>query len=121
VVVTQEPAEVETCEWLVPVGIELVNDYVYTLLESDLGASGGDPGLLPTSIIALNARGADLDQRARELNCDIDEINTAIAEATAGIESSDPAARIFLETVRGGVVGDDPSASEITTSVTTAP
>ena len=27
----EEPAEVETCEWLIPAGIELVNDYVYTL------------------------------------------------------------------------------------------
>ncbi|MEA2001156.1 MAG: hypothetical protein U9N84_04640 [Actinomycetota bacterium] len=118
---TDEPAEVETCEWLVPVGIELVNDYVYTLLESDLAASGGNPDLLPTSIIALNARGADLDQRAVELGCDIDELNQAIAEATAGIESTDPAVSVFLETVRGGVVGDEASVPETAISATTAP
>ena len=36
VVNVQEPEEVDSCEWLVPVGIELVNDYVYTLEEVDL-------------------------------------------------------------------------------------
>jgi heat shock protein HslJ len=104
VVVIEEPAEVETCEWLIPIGIELVNDYYYTLLRTDLGASGGDADLLPTSILALNSRGADLDARAAELECDLNQLNGAIAAATSGLESSDPAVSVFLETVRGGVV-----------------
>lgn len=106
VVVIEEPAEVETCEWLIPIGIELVNDYYYTLLQTDLGESGGDPAQLPTSILALNARGADLDTRAAELECDVDQLNGAVAVATSGLESSDPVVSVFLETVRGGAVDD---------------
>ncbi len=104
IVNVEEPEEVETCEWLVPVGIELVNDYVYTLLETDIGATGGDPDKLPTEIVALNARGAELDARVAELDCDVVLINDAIAEATKGIESDDPIVRVFLDSVRGGVV-----------------
>ncbi len=103
-IVEQEPEAVETCEWLIPIGIELVNDYFYTLEETDLGATLGDPTRLPTSIVALNARGADLDERAIELDCDLAELNTAIAVATEGLESADPIVNAFLETVREGVV-----------------
>ncbi|MDJ0952293.1 MAG: META domain-containing protein [Acidimicrobiia bacterium] len=104
IVNVEAPEEVETCEWLVPVGIELVNDYVYTLLETDIGATGGDPDKLPAEIAELNSRGAELDARVAELDCDVVLINDAIAEATKGIESDDPIVRVFLESVRGGVV-----------------
>jgi heat shock protein HslJ len=103
-IVEEEPEEVETCEWLIPIGIELVNDYFYTLEETNLAATLGDPDQLPTSIIALNARGADLDRRAEELECDLAELNTAISAATEGLESADPVVNVFLETVRGGDV-----------------
>jgi len=116
VVVAPQPAEVETCHSLIPVGIELVNDYVYTLPGADVGAAGGDSGQLPISILVLIARGAELDQRAVELGCDVEELNQAIAEATAGIDSSDPTVRVFLETVRGGVVGRLPAPPATTTS-----
>ena len=105
VVVIEEPAEVETCEWLIPVGIELVNDYVYTLAETDVGAARGDATQLPTSILALNARGEELDRRAAELECDLGELNEAISNATEGIDSTDPVVRVFLETVRRGAIG----------------
>lgn len=108
----EEPAEVETCDWLIPVGIELVNDYVYTLLETDLGVTGGDPAGLPTSLIALNLRGQELDVRADQLECDLDVLNQAIVEATAGIDSDDPVVQTFLETVRGGVVSVTPVYGE---------
>ena len=85
----------------IPIGIELVNDYFYTLEETDLGPATLDPAAMPESIIALNARGADLDRRAVELGCDLDEINAAIVAATAGLESSDPVVNVFLDTVRG--------------------
>jgi heat shock protein HslJ len=117
VVVIEEPAEVETCEWLIPIGIELANDYYYTLLQTDLGDSGGDQALLPTSILALNARGADLDKRAAELECDLDQLNGAVAAATSGLESSDPVVNVFLEAVRGGVVRQDAAAEERTAAV----
>lgn len=127
VVVFEEPAAVETCEWLVPVGVELVNDYVYTLQETDLSATGGDPSALPTSLIALNTRGQELDARAVELECDLVVLNEAIVEATAGIESDDPAVRVFLETVRGGIVEASPVVGEwsfvsgVTNGVAVAP
>ncbi|MDJ0923049.1 MAG: META domain-containing protein [Acidimicrobiia bacterium] len=112
VVVEAEPEEVETCEWLIPIGIELVNDYFYTIEESDVAASLGDPAQLPTSIIALNARGADLDRRADELECNLAELNTAIVAATEGLEPSDPITSVFLDTVRGGVLAPEVPAGE---------
>ncbi len=104
VVNVDEPAKVDSCGLLLPIGIELVNDYFYTLEETDLGSTAGDPAMLPTEIIALNARGAELDSRIGELDCDVVLINEAIAEATAGLESDNPVTRVFLESVRGGVV-----------------
>lgn len=103
VVVIEEPAEVETCEWLIPVGIELVNDYFYTLLETDLGPSEGNQALLPDEVLELNIRGRQLDARAAELGCDLDELNRAIVAATSGLETADPVGLVFLETVRSGV------------------
>lgn len=105
VVVVEEPAAVETCEWLIPVGIELVNDYAYTLAETNLGEASGDVNRLPTSIIALNARGEELDRRAAELECDLAQLNQGIVAATEGLQSTDPVVQVFLETVRAGVVG----------------
>ena len=107
-VVEEEPAAVETCEWLIPIGIDLVNDYFYTLQEIDLGPSQGDQSKVPREVLELNARGADLDRRAAELECDLQELNTAIVEATSGLESTDPVLSVLLETVRGGVVGAVP-------------
>lgn len=109
VVIVEEPAEVETCEWLIPVGIELVNDYFYTLVDTDLGSTGGDPALLPNAVAELNNRGAELDVRAAELECDLAQLNGAIAAATSGLESTDPAVNVFLEALRGGVFGSAPS------------
>lgn len=99
-----EPEEVDSCELLIPIGIELVNDYVYTLEETDLGSTGGDVEQVPAAIVALNARGAELDARAAELDCDVVVLNRAIAEATQGIESDDPVVAVVLESVRGGIV-----------------
>ena len=103
VVVEVEPEEVDSCEWLIPIGIELVNDYYYTLLETDLGPAAVDPSLMPESLIALKARGAELDRRATELECDQEELNTAIAVATEGLESTDPVVEVLLDTVRNGI------------------
>ncbi len=103
VVNLERPELVDSCDRLIPVGIELVNDYVYTLLETDLGETGGDPESLPGSLVALNARGRELDARADELECDLEVLNRSIADATAGIEIDDPVVQALLETVRGGV------------------
>lgn len=113
VVVEAEPEEVETCEWLIPIGIELVNDYFYTLEDTDLGATGGDVTMLPTSLVALNTRGEDLDRRAAELGCDLDELNRGIVGATEGLESNDPVVQVFLETVRTGLVSSKHDAATI--------
>ena len=43
VAVEAEPEEVETCEWLIPIGIELVNDYFYTFEETDVAAVTSNP------------------------------------------------------------------------------
>ncbi len=104
VVNLEEPEEVETCEWLLPVAIELVNDYVYTLEDMTIGATGGDTDALPPEIVTLNARGEQLDSRAAELDCDIVLINEAVVAAIDGLESDDPVVRVFLESVRGGVI-----------------
>jgi heat shock protein HslJ len=98
------PMEVDSCDQLIGVGIELVNDYVSTLEDTDLGPTQGDPEKLPTSVVALNLRGEELDARIVQLDCDADAINQAIADATAGIESDNPVVATFLESVRGGIV-----------------
>jgi heat shock protein HslJ len=100
----EQPLEVDSCDQLVDVGIRLVNDYVYTLEETDLAATQGDPDNLPTSLVALNLRGDELDARIVELDCDAVTINQAIIDATSGIESDDPVASAFLDSVRGGIV-----------------
>ncbi len=113
VVNIEEPAEVESCEWLVPIGIELVNDYVYTLLETDLGATRGDVGALTPELVELNERGQQLDARAAALECDLAQLNSSIAEATSGIESDSPAVVALLESLRGGIaVSLDPAYGE---------
>jgi heat shock protein HslJ len=99
-----QPMEVDSCDQLIAVGIELVNDYVYTLQDADLEATQGDPDKLPTSIVALNLRGKELDARIVELDCDAVAINQAIVDAIAGIESDDPVVSAFLSAVRGGIV-----------------
>lgn len=104
VVNVEEPEEVDTCELLIPVGIELVNDYVYTLEAVDLGATEGNAESLPSELVTLNLRGEELDRRIVELDCDVVALNQAIADATSGIESDDPIVSAFLESVRGGVV-----------------
>lgn len=96
--------QVDSCDQLVAVGIELVNDYVYSLEEADLGATQGDPDKLPAALVSLNIRGEELDARIVELDCDAVAINQAIVDATTGIESDDPVAAAFLESVRGGIV-----------------
>lgn len=100
----EDPEEVDSCDVLTIVGIELVNDYVYTMEALDLGVTGGDPAKLPSELVTLNRRGEELDDRIVELDCDAVAINRAIAEATAGIESDDPVVAAFLESVRGGIV-----------------
>ncbi len=104
VVNLEEPEEVDSCALLVPVGIELVNDYVYTMTDADLGSTGGDLELLPEPLIELNERGQELDARLRELDCDVVAINAAVAEATAGLETDDPLIQVVLDSLRGGVV-----------------
>lgn len=125
VVVIEEPEAVETCEWLIPIGIELVNDYFYTLQQVDLGPSQGDQALLPDEVLALNARGANLDERATELGCSLEDINKAVAAATVGLESTDPVVSAFLETIRSGAAtpapeGEPPAGAwELATGMTT--
>ncbi|MGA9594878.1 MAG: META domain-containing protein [Acidimicrobiia bacterium] len=100
----EQPLEVDSCDQLVDVGIALVNDYVYTLQDTDLGATQGDPEKLPASLVTLNLRGSELDARIVELDCDAVAINQAVADATAGIQSDDPVVIAFLDAVRGGIV-----------------
>ncbi len=71
----EQPLDVDTCDQLIEVGIELVNDYVYTLEETDLAATEGDPERIPTSLVSLNLRGQELDARVVELDCDAVAIN----------------------------------------------
>lgn len=104
VVNLDEPEAVDSCQWLVPIAIELVNDYVYTLEEADLGATAGNPALLPDDILELNVRGHELDVRVADLDCDAVVINDAVVGAIEGLESDDPVVRVFLDSVRGGIV-----------------
>jgi hypothetical protein len=102
-----EPAEVESCRDLIRVGVQLVEDYVDALVDAPLAVVTGDVEL-PDDLVALAERGRQLDLSAARLECDAAEMNAEIVKRTAGLETDDPTVQVYLDTVRGGVVGTLP-------------
>jgi len=116
-----EPVEVETCDGLAPVGIVYVERMVLALqgLSVDVLTGDAEP---PNDVAALIQLGADLDQRAARLGCDIDELNSTILAATADLDADDdPVIGLFLDLVRGGVVGELTAPPTTTTTAALPP
>lgn len=93
------PAEVDSCTGLVLVGIDLVERWVVNVEGLPVNVMVGDVEP-PQEITDLIATGKELDQRAGALGCGLVELNEAIAEGTAALETDDPAAALVLEIVR---------------------
>lgn len=102
-----EPEAVDDCEGLVAVGTNLVEDYLSVVEGLSLAVLRGEAPM-PPELVVLNDRGAELDLRVVRLGCDVDAVNTAIVEATSGLEAETPAGDAFLGIVRAGVVGQLP-------------
>ncbi len=111
---------VEVCEDLVPIAAELVRRTTAAVEGAPLAMVTGE---IPPSeeLAGLRAIGREIDLRASRLACDPVELNAAINEDTAGLESGDPVAQIYLEVVREGVVGTLPPPPPTTTTTTPAP
>lgn len=112
-----EPERVDTCDGLVLIGIQLVSDYVTALEARTDAATALENDASWPELDELDTRGADLDQRAAALGCDLAVLNTAIASGIASIEPTTPVARLFLETVQSGVVGSLQEPMTTTTAV----
>ena len=106
--------KVETCDEIVPIEEELIRRMFEAVQGAPLEMVTGE--VAPSEeLIALSVIGDQLDERAARLGCDADELNALVVAQTADLESTDPVAQIFLEIVRGGVVGTLPPAPPTTT------
>jgi hypothetical protein len=100
----EEVQEVEVCEDLVEVGELFVRNMVQAL-EAGLPVevlTGDAPA--PPEVEDLRAVGRELDERTGRLNCVVGDLNQAIVEEVADLESGEPVVALFLEIVRSGVV-----------------
>lgn len=110
-----EPVEVDTCEGLVDVGVVYVERMFEELEELPVEAvAGNEPP--PEDIAELTELGRELDLSAARLGCDPNVINAAVIEETADLTSDKPVVLIFLDVVRGGVVGTLPPPPVVTTT-----
>lgn len=101
------PMAAETCDDLVPVGVSFVERMVTELQGQPLEVVVGDAPL-PESIAELRTLGRDLDERASRLACDVQDLNAKINAAVSDLASDDLVVELFLDIVRGGVVGELP-------------
>ncbi len=93
------PAEVDSCSGLVLVGVDLVEQWVESVENLPVEVMVGDAEP-PQQVADLIATGTELDQRAAALGCGLEELNSAIADGTADLETDDPAAALVLQIVR---------------------
>jgi hypothetical protein len=104
-----EPVEVETCDELVDVSVQLVEVWVDVVARLPVDQLLADTP--PAEFEELAAIGVELDERASRLGCDPAQIN-ADAQARLAeedtIETTSPVAQMVLDLVSGGVVGQLP-------------
>ena len=111
-----EPVDVETCDGLVPVGVVYVERMVLALDGLGVEVLTGDASP-PDDVAALIQLGEDLDERASRLSWDVRVLNDAILERTGELDAADdPVIALFLELVRGGVIGSLPDSPAPTTT-----
>ena len=105
---TLDPAAVDECGALVPIGQRLVEDYLVVVDQLSLDQITGAEQP-PAELIELQIRGAALDRRVVALECDASVVNREIAAATAELSADSVAGATFLEVVRSGAVGRLPT------------
>ena len=110
-----EPVEVDTCEGLVDVGVVYVERMFEELEELPVEVVAGNQPP-PEEISELTELGRELDLSAARLGCDPNVINAAVIEETSDLTSDKPVVLIFLDVVRGGVVGTLPTPPVVTTT-----
>ena len=110
------PVEVETCDELVDVSVQLFEVWVDVLDELPVEQLTADEP--PPEFVELAAIGDDLDARASRLGCDAVEMNAAVQAEMADTEIEAPSVvvELLLDIVTGGVVGDLPPASAPTST-----
>ncbi len=102
------PVDVETCDELVDVSVQLVEVWVDVLTEVPIDELlTGEP---PPEFVELADIGADLDERASRLGCDPQQMNDEVLAQLAerDMETEGAVADLLLEIVEGGVVSDLP-------------
>ncbi len=112
-----EPIEVETCEGLEDVGVQLVEVWVEVVDQIPYDDLVADPP--PPEMAELARIGRDLDTRASRLGCDAAQLNAAIRERVLDDGDIDPTTAVgelVLELVEEGVVGQLPVAPAETTT-----
>ena len=109
------PVEVETCEELIDVSVQLVDVWLEVLGELPVEQLMADEP--PPEFAELAAIGADLDERAARLGCDPEAMNAAVnaeLERREDLETDDVVTQLLLDIVRGGIVTELPPAPTTT-------
>ena len=111
------PVDVDTCEELVDISVQLVEVWVEVLEELPLQELLSDEP--PPEFRELAEIGNDLDQRASRLECDPEQMN---ADVRAELEESDvgdadgAVIELLLEIIQGGVVAELPPPAPTSTT-----
>ncbi|HSF85969.1 MAG TPA: hypothetical protein VLG28_10005 [Acidimicrobiia bacterium] len=109
------PVEVETCDELIEVSVQLVDVWLEVLAELPVEQLMADAP--PPEFAELAAIGDDLDDRAGRLGCDPAAMNAAVASELQDrddLEAGDVVSQLLLDIVRGGIVGDLPPVPSTT-------
>ncbi len=113
-----EPVEVETCDQIVDVSVQLVEVWVGLVEQLPVDQLLADTP--PPEFAELAEIGRELDARAARLGCDPRELNAAVVARLAegdAVDPEGPVAEMVLELVRGGVVAELPQTPMTTTTV----
>jgi hypothetical protein len=105
-----EPVEVETCDELIDVSVQLVEVWVGVVEQLPVDQLLAETP--PAEFGELAEIGAELDERASRLGCNPEEINADVQARLASedtIETDSPVAQMVLDLVAGGVVGRLPA------------
>ena len=108
------PVDVETCDELVDISVQLVEVWVDVLNEVPIDELlTGEP---PPEFVELAEIGVDLDERASRLDCDPQQMNDEVLAQLAenDMDTEGAVADLLLEIVQGGVVTDLPPAPPTT-------
>jgi len=93
------PEDVDSCEGLIPVGVDWVERTARALEGQPLEVVTGESPA-PEELAALQELGGAIDTRATELGCSTAELNHAIANEVAEMDSEDPVVSMFLRIVQ---------------------